>query len=79
MGSNHMTSLIYILIYLKYTGSAPCFTFNLQREITFVNSVCFPGRGSPSKIESILKGKNLLLEEQILSFKSRFNLEKGHK
>ena len=29
-------------------------------------SVCFPGQGSPFKIGSILKGKNLLLGEQIL-------------
>ena len=32
--------------------------------------VCFLGKGSLFKVGSTLKGKNLLLEEQILSFKS---------
>ena len=32
--------------------------------------ICFPGQCSPFKIGSTLKGKNLLLKEQILFFKS---------
>ena len=42
----------------------------LQRETTFVTSYLLPRGWSPFKRGSTLKGKNLLLLEQILSFKS---------
>ena len=41
----------------------------LQRETTFMTS-CFPRQRSHFRIGSTLKGKNLLLEEQMLMCKS---------
>ena len=41
-----------------------------------MTSLCFPGEQNPSKHGSTLKEKNLLLEEQILFFKSSPLLER---
>ena len=41
--------------------------------------MCLSRKQNPSKIESSLEEKNLLLGEQILSFKSRSSLRKGAK
>ena len=50
-----------------------------QSETTFFFSFfflfCFPEQSSPYKMESTLEGKNLLLGEQILPFKSRLHQE----
>ena len=43
--------------------------FNEGKQLLWL-PVCFPGQCSPFKIGSTLKGKNLLLEEQILFYKS---------
>ena len=50
----------------------PCFfsAIYYNGELASVAFCCFPGGCHPSKSESTLKGKNLLMEEQILSFKS---------
>ena len=63
---------VYFLPFLFLCISTPpkFFCHLVQREATFVNTHLLSSNTSPSKIESTLKGKNLLLQEQILSFKS---------
>ena len=55
----------------KVNGHTAMFSAILQRRNTLILPVCFLGHQNLSKIGSTPKGKNLLLEEQILSFKSR--------
>ena len=53
------------------------FLANLQRGTTFVTAFFFTGRHRNIEMESTHKGENLLLLEQILSFKSRSRLKKA--
>ena len=56
--------------YLKCMGTPHSSPPSLQRGKTFVASSIFPWKTNSFQNGSTLKGKNLLLLEQILSFKS---------
>ena len=66
-----MMMLINMMIEMNKGLLVHCLVFLLflDRETTFV-PLCFHGQQNPSSKVSALKEKNLLLKEQILSFKS---------
>ena len=53
-------------------ASSPNFMPFLQRKVIFVTSCLLSGKRSNSEIGSTLIGKNLLLKEEINSFKIKF-------
>ena len=64
---------------LRCMSTCSCFQPVLQRATTLTTSCLLPGTTYPYKMGSTLKRKNLLLQEQILSFKSVSLMEKGGK
>ena len=62
---------------LKVFGHTTMFFKKSKRRIFLCLPVCFPGKQESSERRSTLKGRNLLLWEQILSFKSWTLLRKA--
>ena len=59
------------VIQIKECGHTAMFSSGFTTGNSLCLPVCFPGQRNSSKMESALKGMNLLPGEQILSFKSR--------
>ena len=58
-------------LYFKMNGYTTMISYHFYKGKQLLGlPVCFPGQCRPFKIGSTLKGKNLLLGEQILLFKS---------
>ena len=51
---------------IRCMGTSPCFSTNFTKGDNFCDFLMLLGQCSPFKIGSTLKGKNLLLVEQIL-------------
>ena len=65
--------------HFKVNGYTFMFEHHFTKGSNFVTSCLLPWRRNPSKLGFTLKGKNLLLEEQILSFKSESQLRREGK
>lgn len=68
---------LYLLLYIypRLLGTSACFSNMFSQETFFIDFLF----ASPSKIRFTLKGKNLLTEERMFSFKSSPLLERKRK